>query len=143
MEISSAEDTAPAEDPPSKEVPFKEYYDSSKGCQVRAYEDGKLEEISSPVHHRVKGKQRKKPASKKKAEKKATPSLGPEELEKIQKIIQENKAIVVLHRLRMASASKPERCYVTGCFCSDNQHKQPLLVEFRQKAFPDAWPRRP
>ena len=75
LEISSAEDTAPAEDPPSKEVPFKEYYDSSKGCQVRAYEDGKLEEISSPVHHRVKGKQPqksstcKKPASKKKAEK--------------------------------------------------------------------------
>ena len=143
MEISSAEDTAPAEDPPSKEVPFKEYYDSSKGCQVRAYEDGKLEEISSPVHHRVKGKQPqkssicKKPAGKKKAEKKATPSLGPEELEKIQKIIQENKAIVVLHRLRMASASKPERSYVTGCFCSDNQHKQPLLVEFSQKAFPD------
>ena len=80
---------------------------------------------------------RKKPASKKKAEKKATPSLGPEELEKIQKIIQENKATVVLHRLRMASASKPERSYVTSCFCSDNQHKQPLLVEFSQKAFPD------
>ena len=142
LEMSSAEDTAPAEDPPSKEVPFKEYYDSSKGCQVRAYEDGKLEEISSPVHHRVKGKQpqkssiRKKPASKKKAEKKTVPSLGPEELEKIQKIIQENKATVVLH-LRMASASKPERSYVTGCFCSDNQHKQFLLVEFSQKAFPD------
>ena len=97
LEISSAEDTAPAEDPPSTEVPLKEYYDSSKERQVRAYEDGKLEEISSPVHHRVKGKQpqkssiRKKPASKKKAEKKATPSLGPEELEKIQKIIQKTK----------------------------------------------------
>ena len=143
LEISSAEDTAPAEDPASKEVPFKEY-DSSKGRQVRAYEDGKLEEISSPVHHRVKGKQPqkssicKKPASKKKAEKKATPSLGPEEVEKIQKIIQENKATLVLHRLRMASASKPERSYVAGCFCSDNQHKQSLLVEFSQKAFPDA-----
>ena len=89
LEISSAEDTAPDEDPPSKKVPFKEYYDSSKGCQVRAYEDGKLEEVSSPVHHRVKRKQPQrssicnKPASKKKPEKKATSSLGPEELEKI------------------------------------------------------------
>ena len=37
----------------------------------------------------------------------------------------------------MASASKPERSYVTGSFCSDNQHKQSLLVEFSQGAFSD------
>ena len=61
------------EDPPveaGSRVPFKDYYDDGKGCKVRAYENGKIEEISVPDPVYVRHRSKQPPKKVKKSEKK-------------------------------------------------------------------------
>ena len=149
-ELSSGEEGPPKqEDPPveaGSRVPFKEYYDDGKGCKVRAYENGKIEEISVPdpvyVRHRSKQppkkvKKSEKKNSDKKKKKDDNPTETPEELEQKKAAAERNQAEVPLHRVRVATAKQPARSYVTACFCTDSKHRQSLLVEYSEKHFAD------
>ena len=149
-ELSSGEENPPKqEDPPveaGSRVPFKEYYDDGKGCKVRAYENGKIEEISVPdpvyVRHRSKQapkkvKKSEKKNSDKKKKKDDKPTETPEELEQKKAAAEKNQAEVPLHRVRVTTAKQPARSYVTACFCTDSKHRQSLLVEYSEKHFAD------
>ena len=74
VEINAGEEGPPKqEDPPveaGSRVPFKEYYDDGKGCKVRAYENGKIEEISVPDPVYVRHRSKQPPKKVKKSEKK-------------------------------------------------------------------------
>ena len=134
-----AKEGSPAED-------WKEYFDSCRGCYVRAYASGKIEELSSKktaaevlVRHTSKQPPKKaavkKPAAKKAAAKTKSKAaeISAEQLEL--------QSTIELHRVRVANAkahgSTAARSYVTACYCNNSKHKQSLVVEFTEKHYKD------
>ena len=132
-EASPAKEGSPAEG-------WREYFDSCRGCYVRAYASGKIEELSSKkppevlVRHTSKQPAKKAAAKKAAAKKKSKAAeISAEQLEL--------QSTTELHRVRVTKAkahgSTAARSYVTACYCNNSKHKQSLVVEFSEKHYKD------
>ena len=130
-EASPAKEGSPAED-------WREYFDSCRGCYVRAYASGKIEELSSKkppevlVRHTSKQPAKKAAAKEAAAKKKSKAAeISAEQLEL--------QSTTELHRVRVTKAkahgSTAARSYVTACYCNNSKHKQSLVVEFSEKHY--------
>ena len=137
-EASPAKEGSPAED-------WREYFDSCRGCYVRAYASGKIEELSSKKPPEVLVRHTsKQPAKKAAAKKAAAKKAAAKKKSKAAEISAEQlelQSTTELHRVRVTKAkahgSTAARSYVTACYCNNSKHKQSLVVEFSEKHYKD------
>ena len=149
---SSGEEVSPEKEGEMEDVPpaadFKDYFDAGRGCHVRAFASGKLEELTAPVS-RVTGKKvlkaalktkpaagqvKKKPAGAETAE---VPKSSEVDVQAAQLAEAKQQEETILHFVRKSTAKKPPRTYVTACYCDGSKHRQKLIVEFQAAKYAD------
>ena len=119
--------------------------ESCRGCYVRAYASGKIEELSSKKPPEVLVRHTsKQPAKKAAAKKAAAKKAAAKKKSKAAEISAEQlelQSTTELHRVRVTKAkahgSTAARSYVTACYCNNSKHKQSLVVEFSEKHYKD------